>query len=111
MPTVQHIVMFRLHDQATAADHQAICDALSALPASCGTKMLSHEVGTDLRLPAGQTHPLGPNRHISWSCSFASVEDYNAYNTSEAHKDFLAQLKPLLEPGSRAAIQYEIPQK
>ena len=109
MPKVKHIVMFRLHEQATAADHQAICDALLALPATCGVPMLAPECGTDLRMAAGQTHPLGPNRHIAWSCTFNSVEEYTAYNTSAAHGSFLALLKPLLEPGSRAAIQYEIP--
>ena len=70
--------------------------------------MLDHEFGTDLRLPAGQNHPLGPNRHMVWSVTAKSVEDYNTYNTSEAHLQFLALLKPILEPGSRAAIQFHV---
>ena len=106
---VKHIVMFRLKAEATPADHQAIQDALLALPNICGVKVLHYECGSDLRLPAGQSHPLGPNRHIVWSVTTATVDDYNTYNTSEAHTAFLAKLKPLLEPGSRAAIQYEIP--
>ena len=106
---VKHIVMFRLKEEATAADHQAIQEALLRLPDTCGVKVLSYECGADLKLPAGQAHPLGPNRHIVWSLTTENVKDYDTYNTSEAHKQFLALLKPLLEPGSRAAIQYEIP--
>lgn len=108
MPVVKHIVMFRLKPEATEADHQAIVDGLLALVDQSGVTMQSHEVGVDLRLPAGQAHPLGPNRQISWTCSFATVDDYNTYNTSAAHVAFLAALKPLVEPGSRAAIQYEV---
>ena len=106
---MKHIVMFRLKEEATEAEHQAIQEALMALPATCGVNVLSYECGTDLCLPAGQNHPLGPNRHIVWTVTTENVEDYNTYNTSQAHMQFLAQLKPLLEPGSRAAIQYEIP--
>jgi len=109
MPSIKHIVMFRLHDRATEDDHRMVVDALLSLPSSCGVDMISYECGTDLRLRSGLTHPLGPNRHVSWTCTFATVEEYTAYNTSAAHGDFLALLKPLLEPGSRAAIQYEIP--
>ena len=107
---VKHIVMFRLQAHATDADHQRIVDALLALPASAGVDMLSYECGRDLHLPAGVAHPLGPNRHIVWSCTCHTVDDYNTYNTSAAHQAFLALLKPLLEPGSRAAMQYEIPE-
>lgn len=106
---VKHIVMFRLKEEATVADHQAIQEALLALPANCGVNVVSYECGADLRLPAGQNHPLGVNRHIVWTVVTANVQDYNTYNTSQAHMQFLALLKPLLEPGSRAAIQYETP--
>ena len=106
---IKHIVMFRLHEQATAADHQTIQNALLALVGHCGVDFLAYECGADLRLPAGQSHPLGPNRHIVWSCTVQNQDDYNTYNTSPAHQAFLALLKPLLEPGSRAAIQFEIP--
>ena len=106
---VKHIVMFRLKADATPDDHQKIQDALLALPATCGVQVLHYECGADLKLPAGQSHPLGPNRHICWSVTTANVDDYNTYNTSDSHVAFLALLKPLLEPGTRAAIQYEIP--
>ena len=106
---VKHIVMFRLKAEATDSDHEKICKALLALPDTCGVSCLAYECGTDLQLPSGQNHPLGPNRHIVWSLTLASIDDYNTYNTSDAHVAFLALLKPLLEPGSRAAIQYKIP--
>jgi hypothetical protein len=69
-----------------------------------------YELGLDLLLPAGQNHPAGPNRGFYWSPTFKSVEDYEAYDKSDAHQEFLAMLKPLVEPGSRAAIQFEIPE-
>lgn len=106
---VKHIVMFRLKPEATPADHQSIVDALLALPGNCGAEFLQYEVGVDLQLPAGQNHPLGPNRHIAWSCTFVNEAAYDIYNTSAAHLAFLAKLKPLLEPGSRSAIQYHVP--
>jgi len=62
-----------------------------------------------LELPISQTNPLGPNRHLSWSATFASTDDYEAYHTSEAHQALVKDLlKPILELGSRAAIQYAI---
>lgn len=108
---IKHIVMFRLHGETTADDHQRVQEALLALPNQLAGKVdfLSYECGSDLRLESGQNHPLGPNRHIVWSCTVPTVEAYDAYNTSEAHVAFLALLKPLLEPGSRAAIQFRIP--
>lgn len=69
---------------------------------------LSFELGTDLKLAAGQNHPAGKNRSIAWSASFASVADYERYNESKEHVTVVNDLiKPIIVPGSRAAIQYE----
>lgn len=66
------------------------------------------ELGTDLKLPAGQNHPGGKNRSIAWSASFANVADYDRYNESKEHVEVVSNLiKPITVPGSRAAIQYE----
>jgi hypothetical protein len=66
------------------------------------------ELGTDLKLPGGQNHPAGKNRSIAWCVSFASSSDYERYNDSEEHVDVVNNLiKPIIVPGSRAAIQYE----
>mgnify|MGYP005849541579 CR=1 FL=1 len=105
---VQHIVMFRLKEDTTAAQKQSLQDGLLALPSQC-PQIITGQLGVDLELPLSQANPLGPNRHLSWSATFASTADYEAYHKSEAHQALVNDLlKPILEPGSRAAIQYEI---
>jgi hypothetical protein len=52
-----------------------------------------------------------PNRVISWMPTFANTADYETYNQHPAHVSFINNiLKPVLLAGSRAAIQYEIPE-
>jgi hypothetical protein len=103
---VKHITMFRLKE---GSDEEAIKAALLDLPRQL-PMILTHQLGVDLRLEAGQNHPLGKNRQISWSVTFNSISDYEAYNDSEVHKHFLREaLQPVLEEGSRAAIQYNVP--
>jgi hypothetical protein len=69
---------------------------------------IGHELGQDLKLEGGQTHPAGKNRSIVWTACFANVEDYEKYNDSEEHVEVVNNLiKPIIVPGSRAAIQYE----
>jgi hypothetical protein len=69
---------------------------------------IGFELGTDLKLAAGQSHPAGRNRSIAWSASFANIADYERYNESKEHVAVVNQLiKPIIVPGSRAAIQYE----
>jgi hypothetical protein len=68
-----------------------------------------YELGVDLLLPGGQNHPSGKNRSIVWSATFDSVEDYEKYNVSNEHVEVVTNLiKPIIVPGSRAAIQFEI---
>jgi hypothetical protein len=107
---VKHIVMFRFKEGTTDEEIQGICQELLALPKAIDC-IRSYEVGQDLLLEGGQKHPLGPNRRVAWTATFDSTADYETYNSSEAHLAFLQKLKPLLDPGSRAAIQYEIPSK
>ena len=106
---VKHVVMFSLKAEATKAQAQEIRDGLLALPSKI-PEIKEYELGVDLLLKGGQNHPAGKNRAISWAASFQNQQDYETYDASEAHKEFLAKLKPLVEPGTRAAIQYEIPE-
>jgi Stress responsive A/B Barrel Domain len=107
---VKHIVMFRFKEGTTEDEIQGICQELLALPKAIDC-IRSYEVGQDLLLEGGQKHPLGRNRRVAWTVTFDSANDYETYNSCEAHLAFLQKLKPLLDPGSRAAIQYEIPSK
>jgi Stress responsive A/B Barrel Domain len=100
----RHIVMFRLKDPSVAPQ---VREALLKLPSQIPA-IQTYEVGTDLLLPAGRNHPAGPNRLISWTATFASIQDYQLYDEHASHKEFLSFLKDHVEPGSRASIQYEI---
>lgn len=107
---IRHIVMFGFKEDATEQDVEKVKAGLLALPKQI-PQIVSYELGEDIKLESGQTHPAGKNRVISWSPMFASAADYETYNTHPFHVDFLTNvLKPVLLPGSRAAIQYEIPE-
>lgn len=106
---VRHFVMFSLKAEATTAQAQEIREGLLALPSKI-PEIKEYELGVDLLLKGGQNHPAGKNRAISWTATFESQQDYETYDASEPHKEFLAKLKPIVEPGSRAAIQYELPE-
>lgn len=106
---VKHVVMFSLKAEATKAQAQDIRESLLALPSKI-PEIKNYELGVDLLLEGGQNHPAGKNRAIAWVATFESQQDYEKYDVCEAHKEFLTKLKPLVEPGSRAAIQYEIPE-
>ena len=100
---VKHVVMFSLKKDATKAQHEQIKQGLLALPTKI-PEIQDYELGLDLLLKGGQKHPAGKNRSICWSASFKSQKDYETYDASEAHKEFLALLKPLVEPGSRVLL-------
>ena len=105
---IKHIVMFRLKDECGEADLEIVREGLRALPAKIPA-IVKHELGADLRLDGGQTHPLGKNRQLAWSVYFEDVSAYDDYDRSDAHREFLRDvMAPRLEPGSRAAIQYEV---
>ena len=101
---VKHVVMFGLRADA---DKQGIQAALLSLPASI-PQIQTHELGVDLQLPAGQRHPAGPNRSLSWTVTFANTKDYLTYDTHPDHQHVVSLIKEGLVPGTRAAIQYEI---
>ena len=107
---VKHIVMFGFKDEATGEDLARVRAGLLDLPKQIN-QIKDFELGVDLGLESGQTHPAGKNRVISWMPTFATAADYEIYNQHPAHVSFINDiLKPVLLPGSRAAIQYEIPE-
>jgi len=102
--------MFDFTDKTTAADIEKVKESLLELPKQIAT-IQSYELGEDLLLPSGQSHPAGRNRRIAWSCTFPDVQSFESYQVHAAHQDFLALLKPHVRPGSRAAIQYTVDNK
>jgi Stress responsive A/B Barrel Domain len=110
---VKHIVMFTLQDGVSSESIQALKDGLLSLPKvlpPTGINITEYELGEDLLLEGGQNHPSGiKNRSIVWSVTCPTVEDYISYEKSQQHIDVIQnQIKPIIVPGSRAAIQYEI---
>mgnify|MGYP001804198792 CR=1 FL=1 len=98
--------MFRLKEGSTQTDQEAVKEGLLELARSV-PEIRSYEIGQDLLLESGQKHPFGPNRHVAWTAIFDNTQDYQTYNESSAHQEFLALLKPLVDGSSRAAIQYD----
>mmetsp|Transcript_43020 Transcript_43020/g.68800 ORF Transcript_43020/g.68800 Transcript_43020/m.68800 type:complete len:114 (+) Transcript_43020:64-405(+) len=104
--TVRHLVMVGIKEGSTNQQIAAVKDGLAALQQKC--RILSFEFGVDLMLPSGQNHPAGKNRTCTWHADFSSVEDYEAYATDPDHLKVIEdKIKPIMEPGSRAAIQYK----
>lgn len=98
--------MIGVKDGASQQQVAAVRDGLAALGDKCG--YLDFQFGVDLKLPSGQSHPAGKNRACTWYADFSSVEAYEAYASHPEHLKVLNDLiKPILEPGTRAAIQYE----
>jgi len=102
--------MFDFQDEAEAKDIDKVKESLLNLPNQIPT-IQTFELGQDLLLPSGQSHPAGKNRRICWSCTFPDVQSFESYQVHGAHQEFLALLKPLVLPGSRAAIQYQVEDK
>jgi hypothetical protein len=106
--TVKHIVMVSLKKEATDTALELVRAGFLALPSEIPA-IKTFELGQDLNLESGQTHPAGKNRVLSWTLTFDTPEDYETYNSHPSHQAFLKDiLKPNMLPGSRAAIQYDM---
>jgi len=100
---VRHVVMFQLKDLADSVKLKAsLEDMATKIPT-----IKAYTFGADAGLtdPSG---PAGPNRSVVWTADFASKEDYVAYSTHPDHVTVIGQIKELMVPGTRAAIQHEI---
>lgn len=106
--SVKHVVMFGVLPETKVEEVEALKAGLLSLPKKI-KQITSHEIGVDLQLEGGQNHPSGRNRDIVWSATFASKEDYDVYEKHPEHVSVITDLiKPIMIPGSRSAIQYEI---
>ncbi|EOD32906.1 hypothetical protein EMIHUDRAFT_230302 [Emiliania huxleyi CCMP1516] len=105
---VRHIVMFGIKEGTTEAQISTLKTGLAGLKSKI-PEIKSFELGFDLKLKGGQTHPAGKNRSCSWAPTFDTKEAYEVYETHEAHIEVINDcIKPIIEPGTRAAIQYEM---
>jgi hypothetical protein len=106
---VKHVVMFSFRQEVTRSEIRKVEQALLNLPKEI-PQIQEFDLGSDLKLIAGQIHPAGKNRELCWSATFSCASDYKKYDRHPAHVAFLQTIKPLILPGSRAAIQYNIRQ-
>lgn len=107
LESVKHVVMFSFRRDVTRSEMRQVEQALLDLPKAI-PQIQDCELGRDFQLIAGQIHPAGKNRALYWSASFSCVSDYKRYDRHPAHVAILETMKPLILPGSRAAIQYRI---
>mmetsp|Transcript_12856 Transcript_12856/g.26038 ORF Transcript_12856/g.26038 Transcript_12856/m.26038 type:complete len:145 (+) Transcript_12856:71-505(+) len=103
---VRHVVMFNFKEGVAEDQIASLKADFDAMPSKIPV-IQEHESGLDVKLPSGQTHPAGKNRDFFWSCDFADEGAYEAYATHPDHVAVLAKVKELMEPGTRAAIQYK----
>ena len=107
---VRHIVSFRFKDDVDEDARALLVDNMRSMLAREEFRHLvkASTVGVDIGIP----HPSGAkNATVVAMVDFASQEDYEAY---AVHPDHLRVIKesiaPVIEPGSRNAIQFNVPQ-
>eukprot|EP00440_Ansanella_granifera_P057431 gb/GFBE01062255.1/.p1 GENE.gb/GFBE01062255.1/~~gb/GFBE01062255.1/.p1 ORF type:complete len:118 (+),score=29.29 gb/GFBE01062255.1/:1-354(+) len=105
---VKHIVMFSVKDETPAEQIDSMKRCL--LDMKKDIPVIKHyEYGADLKLPSGQNHPSGKNRSVAFSAVFENEAAYEEYAKHPVHvrciKEFIA---PIIQPGSRAALQYRL---
>eukprot|EP00413_Alexandrium_margalefii_P021383 CAMPEP_0204560182 /NCGR_PEP_ID=MMETSP0661-20131031/32467_1 /ASSEMBLY_ACC=CAM_ASM_000606 /TAXON_ID=109239 /ORGANISM="Alexandrium margalefi, Strain AMGDE01CS-322" /LENGTH=107 /DNA_ID=CAMNT_0051567483 /DNA_START=48 /DNA_END=371 /DNA_ORIENTATION=+ len=103
---VTHVVMFGFIESATPEQVEDVKKALLAMPDEIKA-IQGIRVGEDLKLPSGQNHPAGKNRSLTAIVDFETAEAYEEYAAHPAHLKVISEcIKPIMEPGTRAAIQF-----
>jgi len=95
---IRHVVLLHWTPSATDEQHEAVLEALAALPAAI-PEIDRYRVGTDLGLGEG-------NASLVVIADFATIDDYTVYRDHAAHQAAIAtHIKPIL--AGRSALQYE----
>eukprot|EP00439_Symbiodinium_sp_Y106_P030536 s2191_g3.t1 len=108
IPGIRHVVMFSFKAHVSAADEIELLKAINTLPQKI-PEILQSTVGSDLRLPGGQSHPAGKNRSMVWLADFQTRAHFEAFESHSAHLDLMAKFEAAIDPDSFAAIQYAQP--
>eukprot|EP00747_Dinoflagellata_sp_TGD_P207993 gnl/TRDRNA2_/TRDRNA2_81517_c0_seq1.p1 gnl/TRDRNA2_/TRDRNA2_81517_c0~~gnl/TRDRNA2_/TRDRNA2_81517_c0_seq1.p1 ORF type:complete len:127 (-),score=17.04 gnl/TRDRNA2_/TRDRNA2_81517_c0_seq1:206-532(-) len=108
MPGVRHCVMFGIKEGVTDEQIAAVRACMEAMPGKI-SEIKSWEFGLDLKLESGQNHPAGKNRGIFWHADFDDADAYEVYAKHPVHVECIGKIKEIMEPGTRAAIQYARP--
>ena len=100
--TVRHVVLGRFVEGATTEQKNTMFENLRALPAKI-PQILSLVVGEGLGLAEG-------NHGFALNVEFTSGDDFKVYATHPAHVEVITNnIKPILLPGSRTAVQFIVP--
>ena len=99
---LRHVVLGKFTAEATAEQKEAMFKHLRALPDKI-PEIMSLVVGEDLGLAAG-------NHAFALNVEFSSDVEYKVYATHPDHVAVITDfIKPILEPGSRTAVQFSLP--
>eukprot|EP00438_Fugacium_kawagutii_P031079 Skav204621 [mRNA] locus=scaffold1712:222516:225149:- [translate_table: standard] len=107
--------MFSFRPETTIDQEIDVMKALGSLPQILGRfwriypRVLASYVYPDLRLAGGQSHPAGKNRSLVWMADFSSYADFQALEHDEFYVKTMLSFQSLIEPGSRASLQYADP--
>ncbi|MET1000272.1 MAG: Dabb family protein [Acidimicrobiia bacterium] len=96
---LRHVVCLQFKPEATAADRQAIADALAALPARI-PQLRDYRFGTDAAIAEG-------NFDFAVVADVDDAEGFAAYRDDPEHQRIIAELiRPIL--AGRASVQFWI---
>ena len=99
--TLRHVVLGAFTEEATAAQKDAMLEALRRMPAQI-PEIASLVCGLDAGLSPG-------NHGFAVTVDFDGVEAYQVYATHAAHVAVITGfIKPILKPGSRTAVQFPL---
>mmetsp|Transcript_28907 Transcript_28907/g.66597 ORF Transcript_28907/g.66597 Transcript_28907/m.66597 type:complete len:108 (+) Transcript_28907:78-401(+) len=105
---VRHIVMFTAKDDTKPEQFETLKTNLMGLKGKI-PEITACQYFEDLKLPSGQNHPAGKNRSVVFMAEFADAAAYEVYATHPDHKTVIENdIKPIMEPGTRAAMQHEM---
>lgn len=96
---LRHVSILRWVPGATAAQRQAVSDALALLPGQV-PEIRAYRFGTDARISAG-------NWDLAIVADFDDAEGYVSYASHPAHLALVAEhIRPIL--AERAAVQHHL---
>jgi len=107
-PHLRHVEMLSFRPETTIEQEISMMKALNSLPQKF-SQILCSSVFPDLRLEGGQSHPSGRNRSLVWMADFNSISDFEAFDHDEQYLALMISFQSIIEPGSRACIQYVDP--
>ena len=96
---IRHVVLLRWVEGTTEAQHQAVVDGLSELPARIPA-IARYRIGSDLGLAEG-------NADLTVIADFATADDWRIYTDHPDHVQVITErIRPQL--AQRTAIQYDL---